>query len=94
MIWVALWCALAAFLLLGLSTAQHYQRRFGARPHADRQRLLRLIAWLLLATSFVLAFAARGPVFGPVIWVGLVIFAAGISFLSLNFIPQSKERKS
>jgi len=94
MIWIAFFCTLAAFLFLGLSTAQHYQRRFGTRPRADRQRLLRLIAWLLLASSLVSAFAARGPVFGPVIWIGLVIFAAASSFLFLNFIAPSKERKS
>ncbi len=83
----ALCCALACFALLGCATDAHHQRRFGARASGARKRRMRLGAWTALALSFCLAVAARGWVFGPVVWAGLAMLAAGAVFLFLNFAP-------
>ncbi len=94
MIWVACLCAQTAFLSFGLATDAHYQRRFGHRPDKPRQQVMRRAGWTLLLLSFALTLLARGAVLGPVLWIGLIMLCAGISFLALNFLPHSQERKS
>lgn len=73
----ALACALLCFALLGRASRGRLPPRAAYR--------LRLLAWAVLALSFALAVAARGWVFGPVVWAGLVMLAAGLVFLFLNF---------
>lgn len=84
---LSLLLALASFALLGIATDGHYQRRFGHRLPATRRQRLRMAAWLALAASTAPAIAAAGWIFGPVIWSGLVMLAAGAVFLVLNLMP-------
>ncbi|MDP1028153.1 DUF3325 domain-containing protein [Sphingomonas sp. KR1UV-12] len=84
---LALLLAVAALALLALATDEHHRHRFGHRPAPRTVRRLRGIAWVLLAASFPAAIAARGWVFGPVVWTGLVMLAAGLVFLALHLIP-------
>lgn len=76
--------ALLAFALLGLASYDHYLRWFGHRPIRRTQRPLRIAASVALALSFAFAVASRGWAFGPVLWSGLVMLAAGCVFLFLN----------
>lgn len=76
--------ALAAFLLFGLASDRHYEPRFGRRLSARDARRWRLVGWALLATALVSAIVARGWVFGPVLWAGLAMAGAAVSFLWLN----------
>lgn len=91
MIWIALMCALTAFALFGLSMDDHHQRRFGTRPAPSRKRRMRSAAWGLLIIALPLAAGSHGWIFGPVLWFGLIMLAAGAVFLFLNFIaPPTK----
>jgi len=81
--------AIAAFALFALSTDPHALTRLGARPSPPTRRLRRGLAWALLVLAFVFAVAGAGWVFGPVLWFGLVMFAAGATFLALNLLPPS-----
>ncbi len=85
MIAIALLLAVVAFALLGLATDAHHGRWYRRRPDAATKRRFRRIAWSLLAVSFVPSVLARGWAFGPVVWSGLVMLAAGGVFLFLNF---------
>ncbi len=76
--------ALAAFMVFGLASDRHHEPRFGKRLPAPHTRRWRLAAWALLATALVCATAARGWVFGPVLWTGLLMAGAATSFLWLN----------
>ncbi len=76
--------ALAAFLLFGLASDRHHEPRLGRRLPVLDARRWRLIGWALLATALVGAIAARGWVFGPVLWTGLAMAGAAASFLWLN----------
>lgn len=87
MILLAALCALAAFAALGMAVDAHHRRWAGRRLTAAAKGLLRGAAWLALAVSFIAVIAARGWVFGPVIWTGLVMFGAGMVFLVLNLAP-------
>lgn len=89
---LSLLCAMAAFAVLGLATDEHHLRQFGTRASPLRKRRLRVIAWVALALSFPPAIFARGWVFGPVLWSGLVMLAAGAVFLFLNLAPPAHER--
>lgn len=84
---IALLLALAAFLLLALATDAHALTRLGSRPSPRIRRARRGSAWMLLALAFVLSIAARGWIFGPVLWIALVMLSAGAVFLTLNFLP-------
>jgi hypothetical protein len=48
---------------------------------------MRIAGWLLVAAAFPLAMLASGAVFGPILWAGVLMLAAGIVFLALNFSP-------
>ena len=85
MIWLALLCTLSAFTLLGLSTDDHHNRRFGTRPAPSRKRRMRGAAWGMVAAALPLAAGSHGWVFGPILWCGLVMFSAACVFLYLNF---------
>ncbi|WP_426256031.1 DUF3325 domain-containing protein [Sphingomonas sp. DC2300-3] len=91
MIVLATLLALAAFLAFGLATDRHHEPRFGRRLLAPDARRWRLAGWTLLAVAFVLAIMARGWVFGPVLWTGLVMAGAASSFLWLNLQPPSRK---
>ncbi len=83
--------SLLAFALFALSTDDHHRRRLGRRPDAMLRRRLRVGAWLALAAAFPCAVASRGWVFGPVLWIAVVMLAAGVVFLAANLIPSPKE---
>lgn len=84
---LSLLLATAAFVLLGLAADPHHRRRFGHWPQAKRRMMLRTGGWLALVASVVPAMLARGWVFGPILWAGVIMAGAGIAFLGLNFIP-------
>ncbi|MET1756312.1 DUF3325 domain-containing protein [Novosphingobium sp. RD2P27] len=88
---LALAATLLAFALLGLSTDAHHGRRFGRRQTPERKRRMRLAGWISLAIALVPAVASRGWVFGPVLWLGLLMLSAGVVFLFLNFAPAARE---
>lgn len=79
--------AVAAFALFGLSTDNHHNRRFKQRLTLKRSRAFRRVAWLLIAACAVLAFAAKGAIYGAVFWLGALSFGAASAFLFLNFAP-------
>lgn len=79
--------AVAAFALFGLSTDNHHNRRFKERLTLKRSRAFRRAAWLLVAACAALAFAAQGPIYGGVFWLGALSFGAACAFLFLNFGP-------
>jgi hypothetical protein len=79
--------AVGGFLMLGLATPAHHRRRFGAAPELRRVRRLRAASWLASAGAAACAFVAQGPVFGPILWCGLVMAGAALAFLMLNLLP-------
>lgn len=87
MIVLALLSGLSAFLLFAASTEEHHQKRIGGRPSALRKRRLRSVAWVAVALCFAFAIAARGWIYGPVTWFGLLMLGAGAVFLSLHLLP-------
>ena len=52
------------------------------------------MGWLALAAAFVPAIAARGWVFGPILWVGAMMAGAAIVFLALNLLPDTRAQRS
>jgi len=76
-----------AFLLFGLATDRHHERRFGRRPDPRFVRRCRAAAWTLVGVALAAAVSARGWVFGPVAWAGLAMAGAAVSFLALNLLP-------
>lgn len=76
--------AILAFALFGFANDDHHQRRFGRRPPPARKRRMRAAAWTAVAASLPLAILSQGWVFGPVLWLGMLMLGAGIVFLSLN----------
>ena len=81
----ALFCALAAFALLGLATDAHHLCWFGRRPARGLAQRMRTAAWTALAIGAAASIADRGWAMGPVVALGLVMLAAGVVFLFLNF---------
>ncbi|MFD1951562.1 DUF3325 domain-containing protein [Sphingomonas arantia] len=91
MILLAFIAAVVAFGLLGLATDAHHGRWLRARPSGTRKRLMRRGAWCLIAVCLLLSIAARGLVFGPVAWVGLVMLGAAVAFLVINLlVPRAR----
>ncbi len=86
-------CGMLAFALFGLSTDPHHQQRLGARLSPPRKRMLRRAAWLAVAACLALAFAAKGPIYGAVFWLGALSFGAAATFLALNLVPGMKPRQ-
>lgn len=84
--------ALLAFLLFGLATDQHHGRRFGRRLDRRTAQRRRMLAWIAIGMSLAAAIASRGWVFGPVMWVGLVMAGAATSFLLLNLKVGLRDR--
>ncbi|SEI75529.1 Protein of unknown function [Sphingomonas sp. OV641] len=80
--------SLAAFGVFGFATDDHHHRLTGRRPTPSWKARSRAAAWVMLALAFVAAIAARGWVFGPVLWFGAIMVAAGLVFLALNFGPR------
>lgn len=78
--------ALAAFLAFALSTDGHHRKWFGGAPKPERRRRLRVAAWLLVSLCLVLAFAAKGWVYGAIFWLGALSFGAAAVFLLLNLM--------
>lgn len=85
--------ATLAFALFGLSTDEHHRKRLGSRPDAVTVLRMRGSAWAALAAAFPFAIGAQGWVFGPILWVALLMLGAGIVFLALNLIPAPAGRK-
>lgn len=94
MIWLALLSTLSAFALLGLSTDDHHNRRFGTRPAPLRKRRMRTAAWGMLAAALPLAARSHGWVFGPVLWCGLIMVSAASVFLYLNFAAAPVKKRA
>ena len=92
MIVLAFVLAIAGFVAFGLSTHAQYRQWFGDSIDPPLRRLLRIGAWLSVAGAFIASVAARGWVFGPVVWFGAIMFGAGLVFLLLNFAPQPSRR--
>lgn len=88
MTWLTLILAVLAFGCLGSATDDHQQRLTGRRLASATKAGWRAGAWVALAVAFGSAVAARGWVFGPVLWCGVVMLAAGIVFVALNFMPR------
>ena len=84
---LALLSALIAFVLFAASTDEHHQKRLGGRPSASLKLRLRIAAWAAVVACFALAVTARGWIYGPITWFGLLMLGAGVVFLSLNLIP-------
>lgn len=76
--------SLLAFALFGLADHDQGARWLRRRLPEAMRRNVRAGAWAALALGFVAAVAARGWAFGPVLWFGLVMLAAGAVFLFLN----------
>ena len=87
---LGLLAALAAFGLLGLATDAHHGRWLHARPSTTRKRVMRRTAWLLIAACSALAIGAHGFVFGPIVWIGLVMLGGAFAFLMLNFVAPGR----
>jgi hypothetical protein len=83
---------ITAFALFGLSTHAHHRRWFGGTITSAGKGVLRGPAWLALALGFVCAVVASGWVFGPILWMGMVMLGAGCVFLFLNLAPARFER--
>lgn len=79
MIFIALLAALGAFALLALASDRHRDRWQGVDP-----RWRRPAGWVLVVVTFVAGFVAWGPVYGAIGATGLLMLAAGVSFLTLN----------
>ncbi len=84
---LSLLIATAGFVLLGLATDPHHRRRFGQCPQPSRRSMLRTGGWLALVASVAPAMLARGWIFGPILWAGVIMAGAGIAFVALNFLP-------
>lgn len=89
---LALLLALITFAAFGLSSHAHHRRWFNGRITSAGKGVLRGAAWLTLALSFVAAVAASGWIFGPILWTGVIMLAAGVVFLFLNLAPARFER--
>lgn len=90
MIAIALLLALASFGAFGLATDGHSQRVIGRRLAASAKMRWRVAAWLALALSAAATVHACGWVFAPVWWFGIIMFAAGTTFLFLNLAVRSR----
>lgn len=88
---IALFATIAAFALFALSTDEHHQRRLGRRPPARLRHRLRLWAWAAVALAFVSAIIARGWIYGPILWFGVLMLGAGLVFLALNLVPIARK---
>jgi len=84
--------AITTFVLFGLATDQHHQKRLGTRLFARRKKILRCTAWLGVVVCFVLAFAAQGDVYGAIFWLGALSFGAAAAFLFLNLAPGGADK--
>ncbi len=84
--------AIAGFAAFGLSTDAHHRRWFGGGITSAGKGMFRGAAWLALAISLAASLAARGWVFGPVLWFGSIMFGSGVVFLFLNLAPARFER--
>lgn len=87
MIFLCLLCAALAFLLFALAMDDHHKKWLGGKASAETKRRLRTGAWAGLALAFPLGIAARGWIFGPVLWFAAIMAGAGIVFLTLNLLP-------
>jgi hypothetical protein len=79
--------ACLAFALFGLATPEHHRKRLGKPLHPARAVRARAVAWLAPAAAFPIAIVAQGWVYGPILWVALLMLGAGLVFLALNFLP-------
>jgi hypothetical protein len=86
--WAALLLCVAAFGAFGYATDEHHHRLTGRRLDPRGKRRWRSAAWGALAAALAAAVAARGWAFGPVLWSGTAMFAAGLVFLALNLGPR------
>lgn len=91
MIVLCLIVAIATFVLFGLSTEHHHQRRLATKLTPPRKKVLRSAAWAGITLCFALAFLAEGPVYGAIFWLGALTFGASTAFLFLNLAPTSAD---
>lgn len=83
-------CAVVAFACFGLATDAHHQQRLGFRAEPARRRNLKRSAWAAVMACGILGFAAKGPVYGAIFWIGALSFGAAAVFLFLNFTPANR----
>jgi hypothetical protein len=82
--------ATLAFALFGLATHEHHRKRLGKPLDPVLALRMRAAAWAALAAAFPPAIVAQGWIFGPILWLAMVMLGAGIVFLALNLLPQPK----
>jgi hypothetical protein len=87
---LALLFALIGFMALALATDEHHQRRLALRPSPIFKRRLRRCGWAAILAGLPTACAAAGLVFGPILWAGVAMLAAGVTFLLLNLLPNAR----
>lgn len=83
-----------AFALFGLATHDHHRKWLGKALDPVVALRMRAGAWAALAAAFPPAIIARGWVYGPILWVALLMLGAGLVFLALNFLPAPDARRN
>lgn len=76
--------AYAGFLLLALSQHQHWQAVFGTTMGHKPLRL-RWMGGILLGLSLVTALYRDGPAFGAILWIVVLMIAAGAAVATLTW---------
>lgn len=92
MIALGLILATLGFALFGLATHEHHRKRLGKPLDPVLALRMRAGAWAALTAAFPCAVVALGWVFGPILWVALLMMGAGMVFLALNFLPDRKSQ--
>ena len=83
---LALLLAVIAFALFGLAADVHCKRAFATIPTPADRRKMRSAGWVGVGLAFVPSVGAQGWVFGPILWVAILMLGAAAVFLSLNLI--------
>lgn len=86
--------AVLAFSLFGLATHEHHRKRLGRPLDPIVALRLRAAGWVALGTAFPPSVMAQGWVFGPILWIALLMLGAGLVFLALNFLPLAGTRRN
>lgn len=78
----------AALAALCLSQHRHHAEILGSRPGGRRVFLLRVLGWLGIALSLLLAGYTEGWAFGSVQWIGALTGAGFVLVLLLSYKPR------
>lgn len=77
-----------ALAALCLSQNRHHAEILGSKPGRQRVILLRVLGWLGIALSLLLAGSTEGWAFGPVQWIGALTGAGFVLVLLLSYKPR------